>query len=176
MEIKFKKMDERAVAPYKKHLTDAGVDLTAISVEYDKETDSIVYDTGIAVEIPAGYVGLIFPRSSIAAKDLLLSNSVGVIDADYRASIKTKFKVNATYYDASVDFDSFQSILEDGIFLCYDFKSHIEEELYTQYKTYAVGDRICQLVIVPIIMANYTESDTLSDTERGKGGFGSTGK
>ena len=176
MEIKFKKMDERAVAPYKKHLTDAGVDLTAISVKYDEETDSIVYDTGIAVEIPAGYVGLVFPRSSIASTDVLLSNSVGVIDSDYRGSIKAKFKINATYHQVSVDLDSFQTVLENGIFLCFDIESHIEEELYTQYKIYAVGDRICQLVIVPIIMANYIESDTLSDTERGEGGFGSTGK
>lgn len=176
MEIKFKKMDERAVAPYKKHLTDAGVDLTAISVKYDEETDSIVYDTGIAVEIPAGYVGLVFPRSSIASKDILLSNSVGVIDADYRGSIQAKFKVNATYNHVCTEMDHFKSMLEEGAFLCSDIEADIKEELYVEYKTYAVGDRICQLVIVPIIMANYLESDTLSDTERGEGGFGSTGK
>ena len=80
MEVKIKKVTKSALLPTKAHATDAGYDLYADSIMYDGDGNT-VYGTGIAVEIPEGYVGLVFPRSSIAKKSQLLSNSVGVIDS-----------------------------------------------------------------------------------------------
>ena len=80
MVVKFKKLNEYAICPVKAHASDAGFDLTATSFYVDEDGCS-VYGTGLAVEIPRGYVGLLFPRSSVAKKDLLLSNAVGVIDS-----------------------------------------------------------------------------------------------
>ena len=77
MVIKFKKLDKEAVAPSRANPTDAGWDLTAMYIEFgEKFEDPITYKTCIAVAIPEGYVGLLFPRSSIYKKDLILANSV----------------------------------------------------------------------------------------------------
>lgn len=91
MRIKIKKLNDSAVLPMYSTEGAAGMDMTAINIKYDNE-GNVVYGTGIAVEIPKGYVGLLFPRSSNAKKRLLLSNSVGVIDSDYRGEITLKFK------------------------------------------------------------------------------------
>ena len=90
MKINFKKLSKEAVEPYKKNDGDAGFDLTAISKE-DKGK-YIEYDTGIAVEIPEGYMGLIFPRSSVSEKHLFLANSVGLIDPSFRGTLKLRFR------------------------------------------------------------------------------------
>lgn len=90
MQIKFKKTHKKAVAPKYAHATDGCADLTAATVR-ECGNGKIEYDTGIAVEIPEGYVGLVFPRSSIHKTELFLSNSVGVIDAGYIGSIKAVF-------------------------------------------------------------------------------------
>lgn len=139
MRVKIKKLDKNAVIPCYAKQGDAGMDLTATSMEFD-EYGNVVYGTGIAVEIPEGYVGLVFPRSSNAKKDLLLSNSVGVIDSGYRGEIMAKFKI--------VD---------------------IAEDIYE------IGERICQLIIIPYPTIEFEESDNLSKTERGVGSYGSTG-
>lgn len=89
MNIKFKKLVPEAVTPFKKHNVDAGFDMTAI---WKKEKEKYVeFGTGIAFEIPDGYVGLMFPRSSVRDQNLMLKNSVGVIDASYRGEIKLSF-------------------------------------------------------------------------------------
>lgn len=94
MKVKIKKLHEDAVIPcYAKH-GDAGMDLTAVSKHYD-EHGNLCYGTGLAFEIPQGYVGLIFPRSSIYKKRLVLSNSVGVIDSGYRGEVSFKFKAES---------------------------------------------------------------------------------
>ena len=90
LNIKIKKLHKDAVIPTKVHTSDAGCDLYATSCHYDNGL--IIYGTGIAVEIPTGYVGLVFPRSSIANTHLTLSNSVGVIDSGYRGEIMAKFR------------------------------------------------------------------------------------
>lgn len=95
MQVKIKKTHKNAVIPSYAKDGDAGLDLTAVDFRTD-EQGNYVYDTGIALEIPKGYVGLVFPRSSIADKELLLTNSVGVIDSGYRGSIKAKFKHTKT--------------------------------------------------------------------------------
>lgn len=91
MKINFVRKDPRAVIPFKAHIDDAGFDLTAISSIYDPTTKTLTCDTGLAIDIPKGYVGKIFPRSSVAKKGLSLCNSVGIIDSGYTNSIGFKF-------------------------------------------------------------------------------------
>lgn len=90
MEVKIKKLRPEAIIPKYALDGDAGLDLTNIG--YIIEDTMITYSTGLAIEIPKGYVGLIFPRSSICKKDLMLTNSVGVVDENFRGEIKFKFK------------------------------------------------------------------------------------
>ena len=152
MKVNVKKLDSNAVLPtYAKH-GDAGIDLTATSKSYD-EHGNVVYGTGLAFEIPTGYVGLLFPRSSNTKKDLILGNSVGVIDSGYRGEVVFKFKAIDTQY------------LQDGklTFLKRDFM-----------KEYNVGDRIGQIIIMPYPQIEFNLVDELSTTDRGVGGFGST--
>jgi len=141
MKVKFKRLHPEAKIPSYAKVKDAGLDLTAVTLDWETETQ-ICYDTWLSVEIPPSYVGLIFPRSSIRNYELNLSNSVGVIDAGFRGSIK--FVFNKLQGDES--------------------------------KIYATGERIGQLIILPYPVIEPAESDELSETERGEGGFGSTGK
>ena len=92
LEIKFKKLVESAKIPTKAHPSDAGADLTAVSKEWNEEHRCWVYGTGIATEIPEGYVGLVFPRSSIRKYTLAQCNAVGIIDAHYRGEIMLSYK------------------------------------------------------------------------------------
>ena len=92
IEIKFKKLCAEAVMPIKAHQSDAGADLTATSKKWDDEKQCWIYGTGIATEIPEGYVGLVFPSSSIRKYGLALANSIGVIDSGYRGEIMCSFK------------------------------------------------------------------------------------
>lgn len=162
MKVRFKKLSENAVAPNKAHPTDAGFDLTATSRVVDN-FGNIVYGTGISVEIPENHVGLIFPRSSVCKKELFLTNSVGVIDSGYRGEIMVKFKgalISWENYDEDGDYE----ILVGGF---HDAQT---------CSTYEVGERIAQLIITPIPEIEFIETDELSDTDRGTGGYGSTGK
>ena len=90
MKIKVKKINETAVIPKYSKPGDAGLDLTAVSIVSDT-TSQVIYDTGLAIEIPEEHVGLIFPRSSICNYELELSNSVGVVDSGYRGTIRFVF-------------------------------------------------------------------------------------
>ncbi|MBQ9340065.1 MAG: dUTP diphosphatase [Paludibacteraceae bacterium] len=96
MQVRFKKLAENAVLPSYAHDTDAGLDLVATSVEYKAGRELYVVGFGIAVEIPKGYVGMLFPRSSISRTSLFLANSVGVIDSGYRGEIRAHFRHNGT--------------------------------------------------------------------------------
>lgn len=156
MKIRIKKLTENAVIPQKAHATDAGFDLTATSRVVD-EYGCIIYGTGLAFEIPEGYVGLLFPRSSNAKKDLTLSNSVGVLDSGYRGEVTFKFKP-ALRWD-----------IEGGI--CVGERGNEMTLL-----KYNVGDRIGQLIIMPIPDIEFEEAEELSETDRGVGGYGSSGK
>ena len=95
LEVKFKKLVETAKCPVKAHPTDAGADLTAVSREWNKEYGCWIYGTGIATEIPEGYVGLVFPRSSIRKYTLAQCNAVGVIDSSYRGEIMVSYKLTS---------------------------------------------------------------------------------
>ena len=87
MEVKIKKLNENAVIPRYAHPTDAGLDLVAVSKSKDKD-GNFVYGTGLAFEIPDGFVGLVFPRSSVSARRMTMANCVGVIDSGYRGEIR----------------------------------------------------------------------------------------
>ena len=96
MDVKFKKLHDDAKIPSYAHDTDAGLDLTGVSFtqEFDKSNKLVlVYHTGLAVEIPEGYVGLIFMRSSISDKSISLTNAVAVIDSGYRGELLLKYKI-----------------------------------------------------------------------------------
>ena len=136
--LKFKKLVESAKVPNKATSGSNGFDLTATSKEWHDEFQAYVYGTGIAVEIPKGYVGLLFPRSSVRKYALAMANCVGVIDSDYRGEIMATFRPTNPY----------------------------------QGKVYNVGDKCCQLVIVPAPEFEIKEVDELSDTERGTKGHG----
>lgn len=95
MELKFKRLSEEAILPIRANKTDAGLDLTATRITQEINECGqliLVYHTDLAVEIPEGHVGLLFPRSSIAKKSLTITNSVGVIDAGYRGEIMSKMR------------------------------------------------------------------------------------
>lgn len=94
VKVRIKKLSENAIIPSYAHVGDACMDVTAVSVRIVEEAGFgyVEYDSGLAFEIPEGYVMLCFPRSSISDTGLLLSNSVGVIDSGYRGSVKARFK------------------------------------------------------------------------------------
>jgi dUTP pyrophosphatase len=144
MQVKIKKLNPSAVIPTYAKDGDAGMDVIATKV-INENLGSITYGTDIAMEIPKGFVGLIFPRSSIRKTNLQLSNSVGVVDSGYRGEIQATF-------------NKIQGI------------DNIERD------SYKVGDRICQIMIIPYPPIEFKEVDELTNTERGEGGFGSTGK
>ena len=138
--IKVKKLSTDAIIPSYAKMGDAGMDLT-ITREIENTSFSVSYGFGIAMEIPKGYVGLVFPRSSVRNQELLLSNCVGVIDSGYRGEIQATFK-------KTNGLDSLK---------------------------YKVGERGAQIIILPYPKIYMTEVPELSETERGTGGFGSTG-
>ena len=147
MKVRIKKLHENAVVPAYAKEGDAGLDFTAVEISKDN-VGNITYHTGLAVEIPQGYVGLLFPRSSISKKQQFLTNCVGVIDSGYRGEIMAKFKPVM---------GSYNTILEL-------FESN----------EYQVGDRIVQMIIIPYPQIEFEEVEELSETDRGYGGFGST--
>ncbi len=157
MKVRIKRLNEKAVMPAKAHPTDAGFDLVATSRSID-EYGNIVYGTGLAFEIPEGYVGKIYPRSSICKKDLVLSNSTGIIDCHYRGEVTVKFRPIQM-------FDEFSDKL----------KNHGIVYGINNCEIYAVGDRIGQIVIEKLEAVDLEEADQLTDTDRGTGGYGSTG-
>jgi len=98
MTVNFKLVHPNAVSPVYSSDGAAGLDFVAVTREWDADNQVFIYDTGVAVEIPEGYVGLLFPRSSIYKTQLSLANSVGVIDSDFRGSIKVIFRdLNQTH-------------------------------------------------------------------------------
>lgn len=172
MEVKIKKLHENAVIPSYSKKGDAGMDLTAVDKYYDVH-GCVVYRTGIAIEIPEGYVGLVFPRSSICKQDLTLTNSVAVIDSGYRGEILMKFKpalifVSNEEWLISDENETFK--YADGVEIPWDDRIPISA------MDYEVGDRIAQLIIMPYPHVEFKEVDELTETNRGDGGFGSSGK
>ena len=173
MKVKIKKLCESAVIPTYAKLGDAGMDLVATSRIFDKY-GNVEYGTGLAMEIPEGYVGLIFPRSSISKQDLSLANAVGVIDSGYRGEIKFKFKPTLSYMEFGTT-DNPYGIYEDSEEFDYVGISGGIEKDCVDASIYNVGDRIGQIIILPYPTISFLEVDELSSTERADGGFGHTG-
>ncbi len=142
MLVKIKKLHQNSVIPTYAKVGDVGLDLTATSLSY-KDDLFLEYGTGLAIEIPAGFGGFIFPRSSISNYDLSLCNSVGVIDTNYIGEIKIRFKILHNY--------------------------QVDKKIYN------IGDRICQLVILPVPKIEFELTEELKDSIRGSSGFGSSG-
>jgi len=138
MQVKVQKLVPEAVVPKYAKEGDAGLDLVAVTHTFEEGYEG--YGTGLAFEIPKGHVGLLFPRSSVTTKDLMLKNSVGVIDSGYRGEVSLRFqRVDGGEY------------------------------------SYLVGDRIGQLIILPIPHIELVEVKELTQSDRGVGGYGSTG-
>jgi dUTP pyrophosphatase len=95
MIVKIKKLHPNAVIPSYSKPGDAGLDLTCVNKDFEYERGLLTLYFGIAIEIPEGHVGLLFPRSSIYKKDAMLSNGVGVIDSGYRGEVMAKFRANS---------------------------------------------------------------------------------
>lgn len=140
--MRYKKLTPTAVEPTRGTPHSAGLDLCADEKALLLSGQVKMVSTGIAVEIPEGYVGLLFVRSSLGKAGVTLANSVGVIDSDYRGEIKFAMIYNSTFGGQ-----------------------------YIQH-----GERIGQMVVVPAPLFELVEVDELSDTTRGTGGFGSTGR
>lgn len=100
IDVKIRKVHPDAVIPFRAHATDAGMDVTAISMEMTE--DYVEYDTGLQFQLPEGYAMLIFPRSSNSKKDLLLCNSVGILDAGYTGNLKLRFKLMTEGYTEKI--------------------------------------------------------------------------
>ena len=144
MTVRLKKLDPRAILPRYGSAAAAGADLCALADApiTIAPAETLLVHTGIALEIPAGFVGLIYARSGLASKrGLAPANKVGVIDADYRGEIMVALHNHST-----------------------------------TPQTIEPGERIAQLVIAPFLTAAFEEVEELTDTARGSGGFGSTGK
>ena len=144
MQLKIKKINENAVIPTYGTTYSAGADLYACTsgdVTIEAHATEFIH-TGLCMEIPVGYVGLIYARSGLACKrGLAPANKVGVIDSDYRGEIIVALH------------------------------NHTDEP-----KTIEQGERVAQIVITPFLHVDYVVADELEDTQRGDGGFGSTGK
>ncbi len=143
--VKIQKLQENAIVPSYGSAAAAGADLYALiddgAVTVAPHTTVFVH-TGIAMEIPDGYAGLIYARSGTACKrDLAPANKVGVVDSDYRGEIMVALH------------------------------NHGEKP-----QTVENGERIAQMIITPYLAVDFIESASLEDTDRGAGGFGSTGK
>jgi dUTP pyrophosphatase len=137
LEVEFQLLTTNAKPPKRGSKGAACYDLYASSATLNSYY--LEYDTGIAVKIPDGHVGLLYARSSCSNYGLSLANGVGVLDSDYRGPVKVRFYRNQAEY-------------------------------------YEIGDRIAQLMILPLPYVRLTQVDKLSDSsERGVGGFGSTG-
>jgi len=142
MKVLFKKLTDKAIKPTYGTEFSAGADLYSVESKTIQSGETAVIKTGISVQIPNGYVGLIYARSGLATKrGLAPANKVGVIDSDYRGEIMV-----ALYNQSGVE-----QVVEQA-------------------------ERVAQMVITPYLKVEYQQVEDLTDTARGQGGFGSTGK
>lgn len=195
LEVKLKKLDEKAVMPTYAHDGDVGMDLTAISVEYDRENDMYIYHTGLAFETDKHYGIFLFPRSSNRRTDAYLCNHVGIADsAIYRGEIMLCFK-NRTSLEVRAEMERCRYFFNDVAYKSFTVTNGNNLEFTWQqsvinaqssanwiydsplnFAPYQVGDRIAQMVVLPYPNVRIMECNELSDTDRGSGGFGSSGK
>lgn len=186
IDVKFKKLVDSAIIPTYAHDGDIGMDIYATSIEYDEQYDLYKYYTGLSVETSEEYGILLFARSSNIKKDVYLPNSVGIVDsAIYRGEIMFMFKSRISLYERSniIGLKAFMKSLSSGLNAKEaeekaEEAKHIIQEMTKalEFAPYEVGDRIGQMVIIPRTIINAIQVDKLSETIRGEGGFGSSGK
>lgn len=180
-EVIIKMLNNGTTKPKYAHPGDAAMDIVATKVEYDVNTDTFIYHTGLYLESKKGVAVMILPRSNMTNKPSYLPNSIGLIDtATYRGEILIKYK-NRTA----------TSIIKDDValvrwaslpwykklFMKYDnIRDEVEEQLnWELLAPYHEGDKIAQMIVVTLPNVNIKLSKKLSTTNRGDGGFGSTG-
>lgn len=188
-----KKLDKDAVIPKYAHDGDVGMDLTAISVEYDAEKDMYIYHTGLAFASDFNIGDFLFLRSSNRKTEAYLCNQVGIADiAIYRGEImicmKNRDSVNviselngmkkfmqslSKFYQDTEDVMSSLKHAEDLYTL--EKEEYIRRAKNLEFAPYKVGDRIAQMVCIKYPTVELIEVDELNETIRGDGGFGSTG-
>lgn len=152
-DLKVKKLDPAATLPSRANESDAGYDVVALEDgNWDASGTFIEYKTGLAIEVPAGYHTELFPRSSVSKYDLILANSIGLVDNGYRGELRFRFKYIPRF------------VVEEGA---------LQQQPPILYKK---GDKIGQIVVRQTVHLDVKEVQELSDTSRGTGGFGSTGK
>ena len=147
-QIQIKLLNDSAKLPTKGTSSAACYDVIATSITHTERY--IEYGLGFATVIPEGFVGKIYPRSSLSNYDLSMANSVGVVDSDYRGEWKVRFKLAAPNFI-------------------------LPETENLDYKIYEVGDKVAQICFEKLTDVEFIETETLTETERGDGGFGSTG-
>lgn len=184
LEVKFKKLNEKAIIPSYAHDGDVGMDLTAISVEYDADNDLYIYHTGLAFESDYHYGIFLFPRSSNRKTEAYLCNHVGIADsAIYRGEIMLCFKNRTSLRQIALESRTiaFFNAIEDGKSVEEATKESVDAwfEAFKNpmlFAPYKEGDRVAQMVVLPYPDVKLKEVENLTETDRGSGGFGSTGK
>lgn len=157
--IKIKKLAENAVVPKYSCDGDACFDLVATSINVDYEKNIVTFGTGISMQIPKGYAGKIYPRSSIYKTSHWMRNCVGIIDSGYRGEIFIKMSFGLKVEQSKKT--------KDQLGYC---------SMVKMIDSYKIGDRVAQMMIVENPRVTFTLVDSLEKSERGEGGFGSTGQ
>ena len=147
MKLGFKRLHPDAILPKYAHEGDAGMDLYSVEDVRLQDSKPTIVSTGLIAEIPAGYELQVRPRSGLATKGVTVWNSPGTVDSGYRGVI--------------------------GVILCY--LSPNKDETNVRYFDIHKGDRIAQLVVAPVTKVEVCDIASVSETDRGIGGFGSTG-
>ena len=186
MEVKFTKIHPNAVTPSYAHDGDVGMDLYAVSYEWDEENDFYVYHTGLKMEALNRVGGFLFPRSSNRKTNCYLANSVGIADIMiYRGEIMLCFKdrtssedrIKHAGYEAFFEIMSY-STLEKALVEKKNAEDKMKERIknleFAPYKD--LSKAVGQIVILNFDKVRFNEVDKLSDSERGENGFGSTDK
>jgi dUTP pyrophosphatase len=154
VEILFKRLNEKAVLPIRKHISDAGYDLIATSYKYNPKYDRFEYGVGFATKIPLGYYAEILPRSSNTKTNAYLPNSCGVIDSDYTGEWKVFYKLRS----------SFEQLFPEG-----DYELNLLE-MENEMAPYKVGDAIAQCLIHKTEDIWFRDVTELPETDRGADG------
>lgn len=184
--VKFKKLDENATIPSYAHEGDIGMDIKAIGIEWDEEKDTYIYHTGLAVETEEDVGMWLLPRSSNTKKECYLPNSIGLIDTFiYRGELQFRWKLRTSLnvMQETAGLHAFMMALKNGSEMNVAVKEYDKAKEYVLenarkfvYAPYGSGDKIGQMVMFKRYLTECIEVDKLSETVRGTGGFGSTGK
>lgn len=153
--VKFIKLDPRAKIPTYAYDTDSGADIYALEDVFIRKGTVEIVSSGIAVELPPGYELQVRSKSGLASRGIQIANGIGTCDNSYTGKLCAILHNFACEEDELVD--GFHNFVAFG-------------------KQFRAGDKIAQVVISPIQQAIFEEVNELSETARGDGGFGSTGK